>query len=533
MKPRILFLLNSVDVNRGGLTHASLRQASTFADAGYETELLTFKYDPRFPVICKKLVRMGKVSKNVHIRNLFHERALYRPTDRIRQKRVKVDISEYEKDYKVSKRPKHNAYRLYQDDAYIKYISLREDDTLDFIDYFDAHERRERREYIDYYGNMTRLQYFTPEENKVMEEHFYNRRGKVILTIYHDPETGKVTQVKNFGEDDRVLSETDGDQTPYRKDWLDQVIAESDRETVVISDTRPTDELVVLLDDKKVKGLIRPHSNHLRNPDDPASELNRRNKYAVESVKDVDGLVVLTEKQRHDIVERFGHPEKVFVVPNYYDPGPPKITGLRTLLNNMKHRTRKIERDMKKVVIISRFSSIKSIDHTIKAFKEVVAAVPEATLEIWGSGDKKQEYMDLIKKLALEDSVKVKGYTQDPGNVYRSGALSVVTSKAEGFSLSVMESMVNETPVVSYDIRYGPSDMIEDGKNGFLIRKGDTAALAERMIHMLQNPEETRNMGIAAGHTMRTKFSIESYQKKWFSLVDHLLENEESRGAEE
>ncbi|WP_342388833.1 glycosyltransferase [Salinicoccus bachuensis] len=533
MKPRILFLLNSVDVNRGGLTHASLRQASTFADAGYDTELLTFRYDPRFPLICRKLVHMGKVSKNVRIRNLFHERALYDRTDRIQRKRVKVDISEYEGAYKVSKRPKHNAYRLYQDGRYVKYISLREDDTLDFIDYYGEYERRERREFFDYYGQMTRLQRFSPEENKLEEEHFYNRNGDTILTMRHDPETNKIIHVKNFGEGDRTLSETDGDQTPYRKDWLDQVLGESDRDTVVISDTRPTDELVVLLDDSRVKGVIRPHSNHLRNPDDPSSELNRRNKYAIESVKDIDALVVLTEKQRQDIISRFGHPEKVFVVPNYYDPGPPKVTGLRSFLMNVRQRSRKIERDMKKVVIVSRFSSIKSIDHTIRAFKDVVEAVPEAKLEIWGKGDKKQEYKDLIKKLDLDGNVKVKGYTQHPENVYRSGAMSVVTSKAEGFSLSVMESMVNETPVVSYDIRYGPSDMIEDGENGFLIKKGDTGMLAERMIHMLQNPEETRAMGVAAGKTMRTKFGIDSYQKKWFSLVNHLLENDESRGAQE
>lgn len=223
----------------------------------------------------------------------------------------------------------------------------------------------------------------------------------------------------------------------------------------------------------------------------------------------------------------------MFVVPNYYDPGPPKITGLRTLFINVQQRTRKIERDMKKVVIVSRFSSIKSIDHTIRAFKEVTAAVPEATLEIWGKGDKKQEYVDLIKKLGLEGSVKVKGYTQDPGKVYRSGAMSVVTSKAEGFSLSVMESMVNETPVVSYDIRYGPSDMIEDGENGFLIRKGDKEALAGKMIHMLEHSEETRTMGIAAGRTMRTKFGLDSYRNKWFTLVEQLFENDEGRGVEE
>ena len=82
MKPRIIILLNSIDVNKGGLTHASLRQASTFADAGYDTQILTFHYEPRFPIICKKLKEMGKVSEKVVIRNMFEELALYNDKDR-------------------------------------------------------------------------------------------------------------------------------------------------------------------------------------------------------------------------------------------------------------------------------------------------------------------------------------------------------------------------------------------------------------------------------------------------------------------
>lgn len=75
--------------------------------------------------------------------------------------------------------------------------------------------------------------------------------------------------------------------------------------------------------------------------------------------------------------------------------------------------------------------------------------------------------------------------------------------------------------------------MIEDGENGFLIRKGDKEALAGKMIHMLEHSEETRTMGIAAGRTMRTKFGLDSYRNKWFTLVEQLFENDEGRGVEE
>ncbi|WP_017547501.1 glycosyltransferase [Salinicoccus carnicancri] len=527
MKPRIIFLLNSIDVNKGGLTHASLRQASTFADAGYDTQILTFSYEPRFPIICQKLKKMGKVSSKVVIRNMFEDLALYGRKDKINIRKMKIDLSDYTGRYAVIQRKNYNAYRLYNNGIYEKYIALRDDDTLDFTDYFNENRYRIRRENRNYYGQVSRVQYFSFEENKVRQEVFFDKSGTAFLNFWHEPSTGKVSRITHFGSNKEVLSETTGDAVPHKLHWLKSVINEADSRVVAISDTRTTDELLVKLDHPLAKTALRPHSNHLRNPDDPDSELNKRNRYAVENIGNVDALIVLTEKQKDDIASRFGHEDKVFVIPNYYEVNVPKIRGVRSFVANVKHYSGQSGRDMSKVSVVSRFSSVKNIDHTIRAFKNVVREVPEARLEIWGSGDKKEEYADLIDSLDLGNNVLIKGYTQNPEKVYQDAALSVVTSNAEGFSLSVMESMANNTPVVSYDIRYGPSDMIEDGTNGFLIEKGDIDALSERIIHMLKNPEETRRMGSEAGRTMQTKFSKENYQDLWFSLADKLLEEGE------
>lgn len=533
MKPRIIFLLNSIDVNKGGLTHASLRQASTFADAGYDTQILTFRYEPRFPVICRKLAEMGKVSRKVKIRNMFEDFSSYNRRDKINTGKIKIDISDYSGEYAIAKRKNYNAYRLYKNGIYEKYISLRKDNTLDFTDYFNENRYRIRRENYNYYGHMSRVQYFSFEENKVRQEVFYDKTGAAFLNFWHEPSTGKISRVTHIGQKNEVLSETTGDVVPHKLHWLNRVINEADSETVIISDTRSTDELLVKLDNPLAKRALRPHSNHLRNPDDPDSELNKRNSYAIENITNVDALVVLTEKQRNDIVNRFGNKDKVFVIPNYYEVNMPKIRGIRSFISNVKHYGDRSVRDMSRVSIVSRFSSVKNIDHTIEAFKDVVEEVPEAKLEIWGSGDKKGEYTELIETLGLQDNAEVKGYTQNPEKIYQAAALSVVTSNAEGFSLSVMESMANNTPVVSYDIRYGPSDMIEDGVNGFLIEKGDIEALSERIIHMLKHPEETEKMGEEAGKTMQTKFSKENYQNLWFSFTDRLLQKDERRDSNE
>lgn len=523
VKPRIIFLLNSIDINKGGLTHASLRQASTFADAGYETHLLTFTYNQRFRSICDYLVKMGKVNKKVNIRNMFEEYSGYTNKDKINIKTVDpFDVPS--KSYSVSQRKGHNAFRYFNNGVYEKYVSLTEDNILDFIDYFNISRYRTKRVYYNLFGDIDRVKYFNYENNKVQQEFFYDKFQKVFLTIWYKAKSGEKTRIIHFDSKHNIISETIGDEIPYKLHWLNQVLNEKDAKTILISDTRSTDRLLVHLDHKCAKTIIRPHSNHLKNAEDPTSDLNDRNKYAIENIKNVDALVVLTEKQRQDIIKRFGYEDKIFAIPNYYETPSRKITGLRSLVSNIENITQiNRSRDTTKVVIVSRFSTIKNIDHVIHAFKKVVEQVPQATLEIWGQGDEESSYKTLIEDYYLKKNIKIKGYAKHPEKKYQSSALSVVTSKAEGFSLSVMESMVNSTPVISYDLRYGPSDMIEDGINGFLIPQNDIDALADKIIYMLQYPRKAREMGKAARKTMNTQFNKKNYQNIWFSLVNQLL----------
>src|SRR5699024_12436623 len=107
------------------------------------------------------------------------------------------------------------------------------------------------------------------------------------------------------------------------------------------------------------------------------------------------------------------------------------------------------------------------------------------------------------------------------------------TPQSQARSPCCMESTANTTPVVTYDIRYCSSDMIEDGVNGFLIEKGEIGTLSERIMHMLKNPQETKTLGNEAGRTMQTKFSRENYQNLWFSLADKPLEKEERSNSNE
>src|SRR5699024_2251740 len=158
-------------------------------------------------------------------------------------------------------------------------------------------------------------------------------------------------------------------------------------------------------------------------------------------------LVLLTEKQRDDIIRRFGHRNNYYVIPHSIN-----------LTNIVKSK------ENNKVVIISRLHEEKRIDHSIKSFKEVVNKIPYAKLYIYGKDKDKAKLKSLINELKLENNIKLKVYTDESNLVLQSSDCSLLTSKYEGFAISIQESIAAGTPKISYNIKYGPSDMIEHDK---------------------------------------------------------------------
>ncbi|WP_148357778.1 glycosyltransferase [Peribacillus simplex] len=168
---------------------------------------------------------------------------------------------------------------------------------------------------------------------------------------------------------------------------------------------------------------------------------------------------------------------------------------------------------------------MKNLDHIIKAFEIVVKKVPDAKLEFWGEGTEKDKLQKIINNANLTNHIKLNGYTQEPSKIYQSALFSILASKTEGFSLSVLESMSNATAVVSYDIRYGPNELIDDGENGVLVQKNNIDKLAEAMISMFNHPNTTIKMGKAALKKVERKFNQEIYANSWEHVVRVAIEN--------
>jgi glycosyltransferase involved in cell wall biosynthesis len=201
-----------------------------------------------------------------------------------------------------------------------------------------------------------------------------------------------------------------------------------------------------------------------------------------------DAVLWLSESQRSDVVQRFGEEGVHLVIP----AGVPAASSV----------TPSSERDRGRVVMLNRLAPGKRVDHAIRAFRDVVAAVPHATLDIYGGGVEHDHLQALIDELRLGAHVVLRGITDEPGRVLDAASAFLTTSAFEGQALAIVEAMVHGCPVVAYDVRYGPRDHLANG-GGVLVPDGDEAALAAAIVRVIDDPEEHARLAREAAQMAR------------------------------
>ncbi|MCQ0053634.1 glycosyl transferase family 1, partial [Pediococcus acidilactici] len=150
--------------------------------------------------------------------------------------------------------------------------------------------------------------------------------------------------------------------------------------------------------------------------------------------------------------------------------------------------------------------------------------VPEVTLDLYGYADGSNNYEarrlveEVIEANQLEDVVKLKGYTTDIDKVENNAMMFGLTSRMEGFNLAVMEGIAHGLISFSYDVNYGPNEIVEDGVNGKVVPYGDYEALAQAMIKVLKDPQLAQKYSTGA-YDSAERYSDENVWHAWEELL--------------
>ena len=155
----------------------------------------------------------------------------------------------------------------------------------------------------------------------------------------------------------------------------------------------------------------------------------------------------------------------------------------------------------------------------------MVESQPNTHYVIAGEGELEAGLKELAKQLGVAENVHFIGRCDDVPALLCASYVCVLTSTAEGFSNSILEYMAAGKPVIATNVG-GADEAIADGESGYLVASDDDAAMAGRLIELLENEEKASNFGNAGKQLVSEKFSQDEQLCKTIDLYNSLLKHD-------
>lgn len=185
---------------------------------------------------------------------------------------------------------------------------------------------------------------------------------------------------------------------------------------------------------------------------------------------------------------------------------------------NGKLPERYIGERRKNIVAACRLHPQKNLPMLIEAFSLLHKDYSEYKLEIYGQGSEKDNLLQQIKRLGLDNVVVLPGFSNDIHSIMLDSAMYVSSSNYEGISNSMLEALGMGVPTIVTDCPVGGARMvIEDGKNGLLVPVGGTEELYLAMKKIIEDQELSERMSIEATKVLE-EYPIEKISKRWIEV---------------
>ncbi|WP_048000454.1 glycosyltransferase [Lactiplantibacillus herbarum] len=509
------FVNTSINPKKSGIEHAEMKRLALFNQHEEPAKMVT----RFFSLSLHQTLKSAGIAADNQI-NLFD---FIQNSTAFSQTKLTIEDLHLAANLRIS--PVGRNYEVYQNNQLLMKVNTFEDTQkqLNNVQYYDQMGKLVKTDWYDTRGFKGLEQFYT-FDGQVASEQVFDPEGQVVYQTFHMPDRQNLVQnslyrfINYHGQDWSFNGETA--MTTF---FLDELNRSTPNAVFVVDRTYELAYATLNMRTRAFK-VMHLHSNHVNDPARPKTAgLNFNYSYALNNLDQWNGVIASTEQQTTDFQERFGNQTPVYTVP----------VGIVTDETLNAPQPAWSKRTPGKIIFVARLAEEKQQDQVIRAFKQVHEAVPTATLDFWGyaNGDTGDQLRKLVAELDLKSVVTFNDYTTDLTSVYNHAQLAMLTSRAEGFALALLEGQAHGVPQIAYDVKYGPRDIIKDGQDGRLVPVNDEQALAQAMIDLLNNPEQLAAFSQQA-YKDSERFSTTAVWQRWQPLMAAAQDFYQAKGAQ-
>lgn len=171
------------------------------------------------------------------------------------------------------------------------------------------------------------------------------------------------------------------------------------------------------------------------------------------------------------------------------------------------------------IVAVGRLQNdIKQFDRLIETYHASKLSEKNIKLFICGDGDDKESLQHLISTLQLQTHVKLLGFVENVSEYIRNAKYLVLSSRVEGFPMVLIEALQQQTPVIAFDCKSGPSEIIQHKINGLLVEDQNFANLKDAMRLLIENIDLYMDCKQNTVSSIN-KFTEEPIIQQWIQLI--------------
>ena len=312
--------------------------------------------------------------------------------------------------------------------------------------------------------------------------------------------------------------------------------------TVFSNQFYPIDKEIkkICLEDKKIK-RFKPFLSiyHIRryikeeNPDIIISFMTQVSVYTIISSIGLKIPVIISERTPFDVLKD----KKKRVVRNIVYP----FADGMVLLSNRDYDNYKMVKNKKVIFNPINIASFKEVSFDkkkrqiiavgrlikLKGFDLLIKALSQIDLANWhciilGEGEERENLTNLIKAKGLEDKVFLLGRKDNIYNYYKYASIFVLSSRHEGFPNALVEAMGHGCASVAFDCQTGPAEIIENKKNGYLVKAEDINELSKKIAYLIKE-ENIRKEFFQEALKIKTRLDIKKISQEWEEFIKDLL----------